>query len=430
MSRGLGAEQMAFGANYTPRHGWFHSWLELDPSSVAADFAALKALGLDHVRIFPLWPLLQPNRTHLVARSLQDVRTVAQLAGDAGLDVHVDVLQGHLSSFDFLPSWVETWHRTNFFTDPKAIAAAAELISALTEVLADLPQVRGLSLGNEIGQFAAARHPEQRAITPAQARAWTSGLLEHAARVWPDGRHTHSYDDELWFVDEHPFTPDLATQLSPTTTVHSWVFTGATTRLGNDHPDLARFGRYLVELAQAWSPDPTRPVWVQEIGAPTPSVSADQAPDYARRTLVELVGSPAVEAVTWWCSHDVSRSLADFPELEYSLGLIDEHSRVKPIGRAMAELIDDVRSGVVGRESATGRRALVIPPLEHELRSLTAPHGPVFLEWLALGGDPAPALLPVTQATGPDLLEARGITTLIDPLNLQTSESNPLLLKR
>src|SRR5699024_12615325 len=51
----------ALGVNYTPRKGWFHSWSDLDPSAVDEDLAQIAALGLDHVRIFPLWPVLQPR---------------------------------------------------------------------------------------------------------------------------------------------------------------------------------------------------------------------------------------------------------------------------------------------------------------------------------------------------------------------------------
>lgn len=216
-------------------------------------------------------------------------------------------------------------------------------------------------------------------------------------------------------MDDHPFTPELATGLGAVTTVHSWVFTGAAARLGADHADLARFGRYLVELAQAWSPDPQRPVWVQEIGAPTPSISPDQAPDFVRRTIGELVSSPAVQAITWWCSHDVSRSLADFPELEHTLGLIDEHGQAKPIGHTLAELIAQTKDAT----SATPdeRTALLIPALEADRRSLTSPAGEVFSTWLA---QPSQTALIGADQADPDTLAARGITTVIDPLGLMS----------
>ena len=34
--------------------------------------------------------------------------------------------QGHLSGFEFYPSWTQTRHARNIFTEPKAVAAQAD----------------------------------------------------------------------------------------------------------------------------------------------------------------------------------------------------------------------------------------------------------------------------------------------------------------
>lgn len=197
---------MRFGANYTPRQDWFFSWLDLDLAETRRDFDTLKSLGLDHVRIFPLWPLLQPNRTHIRARALADVRDVVRVGADAGLNVVVDVFQGHLSSFDFLPSWVSSWHRRNLFTDPDVVEGQVALVRALGESLADEPNLLGLSMGNEIIQFAAQRHPFTHQISSDEAGAWLTTMLDAAREAVPEGMHTHSYDDDLFFDPTHPFT--------------------------------------------------------------------------------------------------------------------------------------------------------------------------------------------------------------------------------
>ena len=127
---------MRIGVNYTPRVGWFHSWLDLDLDAVKEDFQAIATLGMDHVRIFPLWPLLQPNRGLIRPRAVADVVAVVDAAAAAGLRVSVDALNGHLSSYDFLPSWVTTWHEINLFTDPVALA------DALTRALDDTSEER------------------------------------------------------------------------------------------------------------------------------------------------------------------------------------------------------------------------------------------------------------------------------------------------
>jgi hypothetical protein len=148
------AAPLRFGANYTPSRGWFHSWYDLDLDEVRRDMDSLAALGLDHVRVLPLWEVLQPNRTLIRPGAVADVVAVVDAAAAAGLDAGVDVLQGHLSSYDFLPSWVLSWHRRGLFTDPDVVAAQERLVSTLGSALSGHPAFLGLTLGNETNQFA------------------------------------------------------------------------------------------------------------------------------------------------------------------------------------------------------------------------------------------------------------------------------------
>ena len=87
---------MKFGANYTPTHDWFHTWLNPDWDSVHRDLEQIASIGMDHVRLFPLWPILQPNRTLINHKGLEDVRRMVEIAGEYGLEAYVDVIQGHL----------------------------------------------------------------------------------------------------------------------------------------------------------------------------------------------------------------------------------------------------------------------------------------------------------------------------------------------
>ncbi|MCI5825214.1 MAG: hypothetical protein MR006_00920 [Arcanobacterium sp.] len=336
---------MKFGVNYTPRVGWFHSWLDFSASEVARDLDAIASLGVDHIRVFPLWPLLQPNRTLIRERALDDVATVVNLAYERGLTTYVDALQGHLSSFDFLPSWVTTWHRRNLFTDPAVVEAECAVVRALASRLRHTPGAAGLTLGNEFIQFAATRHPDHDVLSSSEARAWLTQLLTAAEEAWPEGTHVHSHDDDLWFEPNQPFNPELAVSLGKLTTVHSWVFGRVGPRFGKAAPELLWFSRYLCELAAGWSTNPHRGVWLQEIGAPSNYVDPEHAASFLTANIARLMGaegggvSPHLCGITWWCSHDVSQSLADFPALEHTLGLFDEEGHLKPIGAAYAEAI-------------------------------------------------------------------------------------------
>ncbi|MGK5559438.1 glycosyl hydrolase, partial [Actinomadura kijaniata] len=78
---------------YTPSRGWFHHWLDFDPDDVRADLDCVVSLGLDHIRVFPLWPLFQPNRTLIRPRAVEQLVRLVDEAGERGLDVAVDGLQ-------------------------------------------------------------------------------------------------------------------------------------------------------------------------------------------------------------------------------------------------------------------------------------------------------------------------------------------------
>ncbi|MFC5369421.1 glycoside hydrolase 5 family protein [Arcanobacterium bovis] len=383
---------MKFGVNYTPRQGWFYSWLDFDAGAVSADFAQIKSIGADHVRIFPLWPLLQPNRNLIRTAAVDAVVTTAQLAHEAGLESSIDVLQGHLSSFDFLPSWVSTWHDRNIFTDPQVVAAQQDLVRVLGEALRDIPGTTGLTLGNEFMQFAAQRHPHRHETSPQGALTWLDSLLGEAKRVWPGGRHVQSHDDDLWFEPSQPFGPHAAVTRGDSTTVHSWIFGALGPRYGVDSPLLPWFARYLCELAAAWSNDPHRPIWLQEVGAPENYVSVAKAPEFLIDTVDTLMGahgggvSPNLEAITWWCSHDVNSELVDFPYFEHTLGLIDENGKTKPIGdafKASAEKWASVDS------DAGNERESVAVVVDEKTRNLSNPYGQIFDAWIghALDGD-------------------------------------------
>lgn len=396
---------MRFGVNYTPRVGWFHSWLDLDPALVAEDMAAIRSLGADHVRIFPLWPLLQPNRTLIRPAAVDDVLRVVDLAGEAGLTVTVDALQGHLSSFDFLPSWVTTWHEKNLFTDAGTVSGEESLVRTLARELSSRPNADGLSVGNEFIQFGADRHPGQSRLTADEAAAWLTRLIGAAREEWPGAQLTHSFDDDLWFDDGHPFQPVHAGTFGDVTTVHSWVFMQVGPRYGQGHSALTLFARYLVELARAWSA-PDRPIWLQEVGAPSTHVPAEDVPAFVSETIGHLTGldgrpaAKGLEAITWWCSHDVSRELADFPELEHSLGLIGSDGKVKPGGEAFAQTVRAARQAEAARAALTIAGpdptvpALVLPTRDPARRSDAGPRSEFFDRWVSLAQEgPAPGLV-------------------------------------
>ncbi|SEE66340.1 Cellulase (glycosyl hydrolase family 5) [Streptomyces sp. 3213] len=395
---------LRFGVNYTPRRGWFHSWHDFDPAHAREDLAQIAGLGLDHVRVFHLWPLLQPNRTLIRRSAVDQLVHLVDLAGEAGLDVLVDGVQGHLSSFDFYPEWTRSWHHRNVFTDPEAITAQAELLRTLGSALADRPNLIGLQLGNELNNLV-----EHNPVTADEVDHYLDTLLAAAReQLPPDRLVTHSAYDAAWYGDDHPFTPEASARKGDLTTVHPWVFSGdCARRYGPRSPEVLHLAEYETELAKAYATDPARPVWVQETGAPEPHIPAADAPEFARSTVRNAAECEGLWGVTWWCSHDVDRSLADYPELEYTLGLFDSAGRAKPIAEAFAAVIAEPHT-VQLRDTA------LVLDCAPGTRSVSGPGGAYFEEWMRLRTeDVRPAVVLAERAEDQAYLAARGIKEVV-----------------
>ncbi|MEU8887622.1 glycosyl hydrolase [Streptomyces sp. NPDC048442] len=408
--------QPRFGANYTPSVGWFHHWLDFELDEVRRDFDSLAALGLDHVRVFPLWPLFQPNRTMIRGRAVEQLGQLVDAAGERGLDVAVDALQGHLSSFDFVPAWLTTWHRRNMFTDPDVVEAEARYVETLAASLAERPNFIGMTLGNEVNQFSDRPHPDPDPCTYDQAGLWLERLLAACERGAPGKLHVHSEYDAVWFQPGHPFTPAHASQLGGATTIHAWVFNGTAQRHGRAGAATVHHAEYLMELSRAWAELPGRPVWLQEVGAPAPLIPAEHAAEFVTATVENALTCEDLYGVTWWCSHDVSRDLADFPELEYSLGLLTSERELKPQGKAVAEMIARVRAGSAP-EPVRRRTALVLDvgdPLTAPGRATCAPGGEFYEAWAGLAGDGVRAgVVLASRASDTGYLAGRGIEEVV-----------------
>ncbi|ROR35951.1 cellulase (glycosyl hydrolase family 5) [Curtobacterium sp. JUb34] len=404
-----------FGVNYVPSTDWMFQWQSVEESAIRRDLEAIATLGLDHVRLFPLWPTLQPNRTLIRRRALDDVALVVDIAAEFGLDASVDVVQGHMSGFDFIPAWLVNWHDGNMFTDRPAIDAQAALVAAVYDAVRDRPNFTGLTLGNELNQF----QPPNPAAMPAdtaQVTHWLESLL--GAPRDKDPRHvvTHSENDHLWYRDGHPFVPAHASRLGDVTTVHSWIFNGVAGRYGALSDESVRHAEWMIELARAFATDLDRPVWLQEVGAPDLHLAESEMPEFLERTVAAALTTERLHAVTWWCSHDVSRDLGDFKDLEYSLGLLDVDNRVKPLGRRYAEVVADARRSAPAPTPRTS--AVVVDVDEADLplrRTDLAPGGPVFEHWhrLRAAGE---AVTVVTSRTAaePAALAARGVTRVVE----------------
>lgn len=196
-----------------------------------------------------------------------------------------------------------------------------------------------------MNQFSGTPHPLPQPATPLEVTGWIDTLLDAAATAAPGRDHLHATYDAVWYVDDHPFVPAHVSRQGALASLPSWVFNGTAQAYGPLSHESVHHARYLLELARAFGAEAPTPLWLQEVGAPLNVMAADKAPRFARATIATLATCRDLWGVTWWCSHDVDRGLADFPEVEYSLGLLDVHQHVKPVGGAVADAMLEVQQG-------------------------------------------------------------------------------------
>ncbi|TDU91913.1 hypothetical protein EV138_5526 [Kribbella voronezhensis] len=365
-----------FGANYVPSSGWFYSWLDYDGAAVRRDFADLAGLGLDHVRVFPIWPWIQPNRAIIRQQPIDDLLDLIDAAAEYGLQVAVDLIQGHLSSFDFLPSWVLTWHRRSLFEDSTVRDGLTAYCEAVAGAVATRPNVFAITLGNEVNNL----WPDSTTTAPSST-SWAQELLVAVKKAAPEVLALHSVFDDAWYKPDHPFHPVDVVDLGELSTVHSWVFNGVSRVDGPLGPATVSHADYLVELAAATSLDPARPVWLQEVGVPGPDIPVDLQAEFTRRTVESVVHNPALWGITWWSSHDIDRRLLDFPDREYDLGLFTVDHHPKPAAEALAAVIAEIRANGVHPQPATTITAPMNPRTEPHRRAELSPGSSFHLTW-------------------------------------------------
>ncbi len=174
------------------------------------------------------------------------------------------------------------------------------------------------------------------------------------------------------------------------------MFNGTAQAYGPTAFETHAHARYLTEVARAFQADPRRPVWVQEVGAPRNVLPEHTVAPFIEATVDQLADTPELFGITWWCSHDVSRSLADFPELEYDLGLIDERGTIKKEGLVLRDAMRELRRRRTG--VATQRPGLLLDPTVFTRRDL-APGGAFWERYMELarsGRHPRVTLAPST----------------------------------
>lgn len=338
-----------FGVNYVPSKDWWWVWKNWSPDQVAEDLAAIRSLGLDHVRIQCLWPVLQPVRGQVCGQALDDLDQLYTLAKEAGLDVVPTVLDGWLSGFDLRPEWLGD---RNIFRDQMVFAEQVRVLQAVAQRAQHHPNVIAIDIGNEIN--ALAHETNLNPVPPGGIDEWAASLVEQVRPAAGSIPLLVGVDNRPLTHRESSMSVTAAATVGDISSVHAWpFFSGALERFGEDTPGGYAIADYFVQLFRAHQRDPHRPVWVQEFGVSPDWISPDRFEGFVRDLVRATLTIDGIWGATWWASHDIDRRHRGFADLEYGLGLLDTHNRVKLTGEILADEVARVRRGEVSAQPRT-----------------------------------------------------------------------------
>ena len=165
------------GVNYWPRRKAMYWWSNFDEAEVCDEFAVIKGLGMNVVRMFLLWDDFQPEPTSVSSSAIDNLVKVADAAADLGLGLDLTFFTGHMSGPNWSPRWLlggdlpprahQHWLRDvvsagkktdqgyrNMFHDEMALNAERLLLKTVVSTLKDHPGIWMWNLGNEPDLFA------------------------------------------------------------------------------------------------------------------------------------------------------------------------------------------------------------------------------------------------------------------------------------
>ena len=398
---------MRYGVNYIPSKRWLHSWLDFDEGSIREDLLAIRSLGFDHIRAHLLWSYFQIGPGELSRESMRHLERFALLCGETGLDFVLSLFTGWMSGFYFIPAWMRFGQDFAMFSDPARRESQRFYIRKIAQAVAGSPAFLGFDLGNELSCVVG----RDRAYSPEIADDWHRDMLRVCEEAAPGKLHGSGVDHQPWFSG-FSFSRETLSNTGRVSAIHAWTyFTGAVKRPGGLlGVSSIHLPEYMAALAQAYSRDPHRPVWLQEFGCSRLwcAEEKDSVEAFTDRTLDAARDIPDLWGITWWCSHDIRREFSGFDELEYDLGLLDPDNRAKPAGELFAKKIAEARKDP---PSPAPRRAAMIYRPEED-RSDFWGNADRFMKLVEAGVRPR-IVLP-EHAHDPAWLSARGIGEIVE----------------
>lgn len=361
------------GVNYWPRKKAMYWWNNFDAGEVREEFAVIKEIGMNVVRLFLLWDDFQPEPNMVAKDKLENLLKVADAAADNGIGIDMTFFTGHMSGPNWSPRWLlggdlppaahQGWLRDvvsqekytdqgyrNMFHDEMALDASRLLLETVVGELKDHPGIWMWNLGNEPDLFAWPNSSDDGA-------AWVKEMVSLIKDIDPNhpvtiGLHGDSlHRDNGLRVDKVYAHTDVAV-------MHSYPMYTPWARKPLD-PDFVPFtcaltaalcGKpVLMEEFGGCTAQPGEPShimkWTETNGHEREQFMAgeDDFAEFLSLTIPKLQDSGATGAMLW-CYADYVPALWDLPPCQNAqherwFGLVRPDGSLKPHAKVIQEFV-------------------------------------------------------------------------------------------
>ena len=365
------------GVNYWPRKSGVRMWKEFDAAEIDAEFAQMKELGMNTVRVFPLWDDFQPiyelpgcaDEPHDIGMRhdwtinpvecpemvdpamMEKFDIVVQTARKYDLKLIVALLTAWMSGTLFNPSWK---NGRNLFEHPFMLKYQMLYCRAFAKRYANCPEIIAWEYGNE-------QNCTDKCSSPEAAWVWLHALASELRLHDPEtpiasGMHgltnIPSITDNKWGIQDNADAVDILTT-HPYPPFTPGCLMGSPTGLRTGLHAVAESG-YYTDLGK-------RPTLCEEMGTlGNSALSEPLTADFLRMRLYSLFAN-RFEGCLWWCYSDFlcghTPPYRD-QQMEYDgLGLTRKNGEAKPAAlemQAFRKVVDQFggRMPEIKRETA------------------------------------------------------------------------------
>ncbi len=341
------------GVHWVPAKAAMQWPLEWDPVSIEADFRAMRALGVNTVRLDLLWPWFEPRPGDYNPAAFAQLDTLIELAHRYQIYLQPSLFIGNEVGEAI---WDVPWRNGRHpHADPEMLRLETNLAAEFGRRYAHETAIQSWDLTDEPPFWNAPR------TTDAMAINWTrliAGAIRRGDTMHPIVVGTDAQD-----ITHGPFRPDNIVNEVSFLAVHPYpVYNPA---LFPD-PLLAERTTYAAAFQVALSGGAGKPVMVQEMGASSAQQTPERIARFLRANLFSSLGAGANGFLLWCFTDAAPETYARIPyrraphETQFGLTTWDGHER--PAGvefRRFSQLIE--RLDLSGIAPAPADAGIVVP---------------------------------------------------------------------